>query len=106
MSAEGVAAGLLTVAGVGVIGLGIVHAHWPQQLEWFGITGSSLGWTDQEVIPTGGGTYINEGTLLLWSIGAVLILLGRHAKKAWAVLAGMFLAVMGLTVYLFQFPYG
>jgi len=106
MSAEGVAAGLLTVAGVGVIGLGIVHAHWPQQLEWFGINGSSLGWTDAEAIPTGGGTYINEGTLILWGIATALFAIGHLTKKAWAVFAGMFLAVMGLTVYLFQFPYG
>ncbi len=91
-----------TLAGVGVIAAGIVHAHCPNPQTLGGC--GSLGWTDAEMIDTGGGTYINEGTLLLWGMAAILLLLAK--KVTWALYAGLAFIALGLTIYLVQFPYG
>jgi hypothetical protein len=103
---EGKAAIIGTVAGVGVIGLGIVHAHWPGWLKTIGLDdNATLGWTDAKAITTDSqGNYLNVGSILLFGIGAFLLFLGPAVP--WAYLAGLFLIVMGVTIYLWQVPYG
>ena len=99
------AAAIAVVGGVATVGLGIWHAHYGNgPIPFIPTNGDWIGWTDAKAFDTYGGHYVNVGSVILWGLGAVLLLLGHLVP--WAYLLGLVLIALGITIYLVQFPYG
>lgn len=107
MSDQDTLAKIFAFLGVATLILGYVHAHWPGDLNTVGLNGSFLGWTDAEAIPTGDTHYLNVGSLILFSVGIILLIVSpKTSRKILYALLGAFLILMGITIYLWQFPWG
>ena len=109
---HGVIIGILILAGVAVLLLGYAHAHWPIPA-YTGLGGGSLGWTDAPAFYVDSqGNYVNEGSVILYVIGALLLVMSGITKakfggaKSIAALAGLSFIVLATTIFLWQWPWG
>ena len=101
---NGLAVGLVA-AGVAVNAIGVYHNH---AGTLFGMqTGGWAGFIDEQLTPTDPwGHYLNSGELLNLVIGITLVAVGHFRKVRWAFWLGLLFIALGITGYLWAFPFG